>query len=86
MGSEHADAEVRTSEDARGARKDEKKTVDPHVGLCLMRRQAQRVRSAKGGIFVLCSLSRIDPRFPRYPGLPVMACPGFQKSLEDSGQ
>jgi hypothetical protein len=33
--------------------------------------------------FWLCELSRTDPRFPRYPRLPVLRCDGFQPQQED---
>jgi hypothetical protein len=33
--------------------------------------------SARGSTFWLCALSASDPRFPKYPRLPVLRCPGF---------
>jgi len=27
---------------------------------------------------MLCELSKTDPRFPKYPRLPVLACPGYE--------
>ncbi len=33
--------------------------------------------ATRRSVFSLCLLSRDDPRFPRYPPLPVGACPGF---------
>jgi hypothetical protein len=38
----------------------------------------QIVRSARGSEFVLCRLSFSDPRFPKYPPLPVLECAGYQ--------
>jgi len=29
--------------------------------------------------FVRCGLAETDPRFPRYPPLPVVACAGYEK-------
>ncbi len=49
-----------------------------HVGLCASCRQAEVIRSSKGSTFYLCRLSAIDPRFPRYPTLPVISCSGYQ--------
>jgi hypothetical protein len=40
------------------------------------------VDTARGSRFVLCERSRIDPRFPRYPTLPVVGCAGFEPSQE----
>jgi hypothetical protein len=34
--------------------------------------------SAKGSQFVLCDRSGTDPRFPKYPTLPVWQCPGYE--------
>ena len=48
------------------------------VGLCGSCRHADVIRSARGSIFYLCTLSAIDPRFPRYPSLPVISCSGHQ--------
>jgi len=30
-------------------------------------------------MYVLCQLSLHDPRFPKYPRLPVLACDGYEK-------
>jgi hypothetical protein len=40
----------------------------------------QRVTSARGSTFYLCRRSFVDPRFPRYPAIPVMACAGFERA------
>ena len=48
------------------------------VGLCASCRRVDVIRSSKGSIFYLCTLSAIDPRFPRYPSLPVRSCSGYQ--------
>ena len=31
-----------------------------------------------GGSFSLCLRSKTDPRYPKYPRIPVARCPGFQ--------
>ena len=49
------------------------------VGLCAECVHARRVESDRGAAFYLCELSATDPRFPKYPRLPVIACPGFVK-------
>jgi hypothetical protein len=36
-----------------------------------------RLLASKRSVFVRCGLAAVDPRFPRYPGLPVVACGGY---------
>ena len=50
------------------------------VGLCANCVHARPVESAKGSQFLLCQLSQSDPRFPKYPRLPVLTCSGYQKA------
>jgi len=38
----------------------------------------QRVTSARGSTFYLCRRSFTDPRFARYPPIPVLVCAGFE--------
>ncbi len=47
------------------------------AGLCARCRHAARVETPRGSVFLLCELSRSDPRFPKYPRLPVLQCSGF---------
>jgi hypothetical protein len=50
--------------------------VNPGLcGRCLHRRE---IRNRRGSVFLLCRRSHDDPRFRRYPPLPVFACPGFE--------
>ncbi len=37
-----------------------------------------RLLASKRSVFVRCGLAATDPRFPRYPGLPVAACSGYE--------
>ena len=55
-----------------------------HPGLCADCRHLRLVRS-KRSTFVRCSLADVDPRFPRYPGLPVLACAGYSPAPERPG-
>ena len=52
--------------------------VDPRArdreGLCATCRRARHITNDRGSIFVLCAYSTIDPSFPKYPRLPVVAC------------
>lgn len=45
-------------------------------GLCARCRHVRAVEAARS-VFVRCGRSDDDPRFLRYPRLPVTACPGF---------
>lgn len=47
------------------------------AGLCGTCVHAKGIESAKGSVFLLCRLSSVDPRFPRYPSLPVLQCSGY---------
>ncbi|MFZ0384646.1 MAG: hypothetical protein WAL22_03180 [Solirubrobacteraceae bacterium] len=52
----------------------------PETGLCDSCRHQQIVRNTRGSVFSLCRRSRDEPdRFPRYPRLPVLRCPGYQR-------
>lgn len=48
------------------------------AGLCGHCRHARTVRSDRGSVFILCGRSRSDPRYARYPRLPVSRCPGYE--------
>jgi hypothetical protein len=43
----------------------------------------QLVPNTRGSVFSLCRRSRTDPRFPRYPRVPVAACPGYERRREE---
>ncbi|HEY3097449.1 MAG TPA: hypothetical protein VGL14_00975 [Methylomirabilota bacterium] len=47
------------------------------VGLCATCRHGRRVESARGAVFWRCARSAQDPRFAKYPRLPVLECVGF---------
>ena len=50
----------------------------PGAGLCDSCAHQQIVRTTRGSAFSLCRRSRTDPAYPKYPPLPVLACPGHQ--------
>jgi hypothetical protein len=56
--------------------------AQPRAGLCADCVHARSVESARGSIFLLCELSRSDPRFTKYPRLPVLSCTGYEKNVE----
>ena len=51
--------------------------MDGAPGLCGSCAHARPIVSARGSTFWLCGLGATDARFPRYPRLPVVQCPGF---------
>jgi hypothetical protein len=52
----------------------------PGAGICNACRHQQVVATTRGSAFSLCQRSRDEPeRFPRYPRIPVTACPGFEE-------
>jgi hypothetical protein len=55
------------------------------AGLCAGCRHAHLIETGRGSTFVLCERSRTDPRFPRYPRLPVVRCPGFEAIQDPTG-
>jgi hypothetical protein len=54
---------------------------DP-IGLCAICRHARVVQSARGSTFYLCRLAESDPRFAKYPRLPVLRCVGYEPAAE----
>ncbi|MBI3871851.1 MAG: hypothetical protein HY304_02105 [candidate division Zixibacteria bacterium] len=59
------------------------KSNDSPIGLCLSCRHVQRITSDRSSTFYLCTLSFADPRFAKYPSLPVRSCPGFEEISPD---
>jgi len=49
----------------------------PTAGLCAGCRHAETLASPRS-TFLRCGRAATDPRYPRYPALPVRACPGFE--------
>jgi hypothetical protein len=54
---------------------------EPPAGLCDSCRHCKRTTSARGSVFRLCRLHESDPRFAKYPRLPVLICAGYEKAL-----
>ena len=51
------------------------------AGLCADCRHAAIVVSDRGSTFVRCERSKTDPRFPRYPPLPMRRCDGHEPKV-----
>lgn len=49
------------------------------MGLCATCVHVRVVTSSTGSTFYRCSLADVDPRFRRYPALPVLSCAGYEK-------
>ncbi len=47
-------------------------------GLCADCVHSRQITSQRGSVFWLCRKSEDDPRFPKYPTLPVLRCAGFE--------
>ena len=60
-------------------------TPPARAGLCDSCRHQRVVRNTRGSSFSLCERSREDPAYPRYPRLPVTACPGYEAREEGGG-
>jgi len=52
-------------------------TVSP--GLCASCVHGEIIRSSRGSMFYRCKLSDTDPRFAKYPRLPVIECAGWSE-------
>lgn len=59
---------------------------DARVGLCARCRHARRQANARGSVFWRCARAESDPRFERYPRLPVVRCPAFEEGPRDDGR
>jgi hypothetical protein len=51
-------------------------------GLCAGCAHQRLVGNTRGSTFSLCGLARTDDRYPKYPRMPVAACPGFRPREE----
>jgi hypothetical protein len=51
------------------------------VGLCAVCDHMRRIESERGSIFYLCQRSADDPKFSKYPRLPVIQCPDTSDDL-----
>lgn len=56
------------------------------VGLCLTCRWMRTVTNRRGSKFFRCLRAETDPRFVRYPALPVLHCDGFEEGLRTAGE
>lgn len=52
----------------------------PDPGLCALCTHVNRNETRKGMVYWRCTRAATDPRFPKYPRLPVLSCRGFEPS------
>ncbi len=55
------------------------------IGLCASCSHARVIQSAKGSSFWMCQRAAEDPRFRKYPPLPVQRCAGHEKMTAADG-
>jgi hypothetical protein len=56
---------------------EDREILRARVGLCLDCCHSRHIASDRGAEFYMCTLSKTDPRFPKYPRLPVISCSGY---------
>lgn len=54
-------------------------------GLCTDCVHAQLNHTKRATTYLRCLLAKTDPRFARYPQLPVLSCPGHQPRPDPAG-
>ncbi|MEA2311330.1 MAG: hypothetical protein QOE28_1298 [Solirubrobacteraceae bacterium] len=50
----------------------------PPAGLCDACRHQKLIRTGRGSVFSMCLRAKDDPRYDKYPRIPVGACPGYE--------
>jgi len=50
--------------------------------LCETCSRMREVVTPKGSRFLLCQMSRTDPRYAKYPPQPVVRCEGYRAAVE----
>lgn len=53
-----------------------------NAGLCQTCRHQKVVRTARGSVFSLCRRADSDPRYRKYPSLPVRTCSGYEETTD----
>jgi hypothetical protein len=66
-------------DDGREVKPPRRQPDTARAGLCATCAHHQLVSSSKGSTFYLCRLAETDPRFRKYPALPVLACAGYRR-------
>ena len=56
------------------------KSLFDSIGLCGSCKYVRLIVSDRGSKFYLCRRSEADATFPKYPRLPLVVCPGYEKT------
>lgn len=62
-----------------------KQSIAAGMGLCEQCRHHRMVRSERQEVYLLCEYSRLDPRFEKYPRLPVLNCSAHSSTNNTNG-
>jgi hypothetical protein len=65
---------------------DHSRSIGRADGLCATCAHVETIRSDRSSIFYQCLLSARDPRFVKYPRLPVLVCPGYASAPGKRGE
>ena len=57
--------------------------VPVRAGLCDSCIHQKVIRTTRGSAFSMCERSKTDPRYPKYPRVPVLECRGYEKRASD---
>lgn len=52
---------------------------NPPAGLCDSCAHQKLIANTRGSVFSMCLRARTDERYPKYPRIPVGACPGWER-------
>ena len=52
------------------------------AGMCDSCRHQKLIRSGRGSVFSMCERSKAEPGYAKYPRVPVLACPGYERRRE----
>jgi hypothetical protein len=66
------------SSSSSSSKKSDAKEDEARAGLCARCQHVQRVKSDRGSEFYRCGKAASDPRFAKYPRLPVLQCAGYE--------
>ncbi len=55
-------------------------------GLCGSCAWVRRIENDRGSVFFHCGRSKLEPRYPKYPRLPVLRCEGYEARSTDRPQ
>ena len=53
----------------------------PRFGLCDRCTHQKLIKSGRGSLFSMCRIGLRDPDWPKYPRMPVSACPRFEHGV-----